>query len=105
MLMISTQTIITVVGFSITIASFFISRAKDIEEKTKENVKVNFKLDQQCQSVSDIKDGIRETKALLDKVYETQIGHDKDIKNIFHQIDKLDSRVSALERSVVDDGR
>ena len=103
--MINMQTLVTIVGFAITIASFFISRAKDIEEKTKENVKVNFKLDQQCQSVSDIKDGIRETKALLDKVYETQIGHDKDIKNIFHQIDKLDKRITSLERSSVDDGR
>lgn len=103
--MINMQTLVTIVGFAITIASFFISRAKDIEEKTKENVKVNFKLDQQCQSVSDIKDGIRETKALLDKVYETQIGHDKDIKNIFHQIEKLDTRVSALERNSIDDGR
>lgn len=105
MLMISTQTLITIVGFGITIASFFISRAKDIEEKAKENVKINFKLDEQCRSVSEIKDGVRESNITLNRIAETQIGHDKDIKNLFHQVEKLDKRITSLERSSVDDGR
>lgn len=104
-MMISTQTLITVIGFGITIASFFISRVKDIESKASENVKINYKLDEQCTKVNEIKDGVRESNNLLNKVYETQIGHDRDIKNIFHQIDKLESRVRVLERSTVDDGR
>lgn len=93
----SLQTVITIVGFCITIASFFISRAKDIEEKTEANVKVNYKLDQQCGDISDIKDGIRESNALLNEVIKTQTGHDKDIKNLFHQVEKLDKRVEAIE--------
>lgn len=104
-MMINLQTGITVIGFAITIASFFISRAKDIEEKAKENVKINFKLDEQCRSVSEIKDGVRESNTTLKRITETQIGHDKDIKNLFHQLEKIDKRVSSLERSAVDDGR
>ena len=95
--MINLQTAITLVGFCVTIASFFISRAKDIEEKTEANVKVNYKLDQQCGDIADIKDGIRESNALLNEVVKTQTGHDKDIKNIFHQLEKLDKRVEAIE--------
>lgn len=102
---ISLQTIITIVGFCITIASFFISRAKDIEEKTEANVKVNYKLDQQCNDITSIKDGIKESNTLINEMIKTQTGHDKDIKNIFHQLEKMDSRVSALERNTLDDGR
>lgn len=101
----SLQTVITIIGFCVTIASFFISRAKDIEEKTEANVKVNYKLDQQCGDIADIKDGIRESNTLLNEVVKTQTGHDKDIKNIQKDMEKLDKRISNLERTTLDDGR
>ena len=103
--MINLQTAITLVGFCVTIASFFISRAKDIEEKTEANVKVNYKLDQQCGDIADIKDGIRESNTLLNEVVKTQTGHDKDIKNIMREIEKMDKRIANLEKVSLDDGR
>ena len=102
---VNVQTIITIVGFCITITTFFISRAKEIEDKTEANTKVNMKLDKQCGDIDDIKDGIKESNALINEMIKTQTGHDKDIKNLFHQMEKLDRRVGSLERSTVDDGR
>lgn len=100
---VSLQTIITIIGFAITICSFCISRRKDIESKVESNTKLNYKLDQQCTDIIQIKDGIRDTNQTLATIVKTQTMHDKDIQHLTDAVRRLEERIDNLEKQMRED--
>ena len=83
--------LITILGFVILLWNQNRNRSKDVEEKTSNWIKVNIKLDQVCQSQTDIKDGLRalEHDSNNNKLRLSVL--EEQIKVANHRIDDLEN--------------
>ncbi len=98
---ISAQTVITVVLFLISVINFWTAyknnSKKDVEKETERNAKINWKLDQLCKSIDDVKiDGKGMTKMLSDLTNRI-VDLEKNNMINAHDIEDLKSRVEKLE--------
>lgn len=99
------QSIITVVLFIITIFQFFggakRTSKEEIEKETKRNAKINWKLDQLCKSIDDVKIESKNTTHIIEKINDKIIKIEKDNLINSRDIEDLKERVSALEKKGV----
>lgn len=95
------QSIITVVLFIITIFQFFggakRTSKEEIEKETERNAKINWKLDQLCKSIDDVKIESKNTGKLLEVINMKIFSLEKDNSMHAKEIDNLKERVTKIE--------
>lgn len=98
---ISAQNVITIVLFVIAIINFYTAvrnnSKKAIEKETEQNVKINWKLDQLCKSIDDVKIESKNTTHIIEKINDKIISIEKDNLINSHDIEELKTRVKKLE--------
>lgn len=98
---ISAQNVITIVLFVIAVINFYTAvrnnSKKKIEKETEQNVKINWKLDQLCKSIDDIKIESKNTSKILETINFKIISLEKDNMINSNEIDELKTRVKKLE--------
>lgn len=97
----SAQSVITIVLFLIAVINFWTAyknnSKKDVEKETERNAKINWKLDQLCKSIDDVKvDGNSMYKLLADLTNRLVELEKVNLVNT-HDIDDLKSRMTKLE--------
>lgn len=98
----SAQSVITIVLFLIAVINFWTAyknnSKKDIEKETERNTKINWKLDQLCKSIDDVKIESKNTTHIIEKINDKIISIEKDNIINSHDIEDLKNRVSVLEK-------
>lgn len=97
----SAQSVITIVLFLIAVINFWTAyknnSKKDVEKETERATKINWKLDELCRGMGDVKIDYKNLLALLESINKKIIDLEKDNLIKTHDIDDLKSRVSKLE--------
>lgn len=94
---VSMQTLITVIGFAITIYTFTNNRKKDIEQDTASKTKMYTKIDATCNQINEILRSVDRMTDKFDDVSHRQSRHDEQIKSMSKQIDAHEERINKLE--------
>ena len=96
------QRVSTFVLFLIAVVNFWTvyknNNKKDIEKETERNAKINWKLDQLCKSIDDVKIESKNTTRIIEKINDKIIKIEKDNLINSHDIEDLKERVSTLEK-------
>lgn len=89
--------IIMIVGFIITIATFYLGRKNDTQKEVAERTKMYTKIDSTCNSISEILRSIDKMTNKFDELSKRQVSHDEQIRSLYKNYEALEKRVSKLE--------
>lgn len=77
---------------------------KDIEERVKENTRINMKLDAITNNTTDIKNDVSEMRKEINSHDSRIVKVEESVKSLHHRIDELTHRVDGKE-VMYDDGK
>lgn len=94
---ITLQTIVTIIGFTITILTFITSRRKDVEAEASERTKMYAKIDTTYKQINDILRRIENISGKFDASSVTVSRHDEQLHHIIKILELYEQRLQKLE--------
>ena len=89
--------LVMIVGFAITVFTFYNTQKNNVEEDTKERTKMYTKIASTCNQINEILRSVDKISDKFDGVSATQLRHDEHINGIDRTLDNHEERLKHLE--------
>lgn len=89
--------LVMIVGFGISIFTFYNTQKTNVKEETQERTKMYTKIDSTCSQINEILRSVDKMSDKFDGVSATQLRHDEHINGIDKTLEKHEERLKKLE--------